>query len=72
MSLFSLLLCKEQLCHVYGEVQSITNIPECDVLTARERSGRPPTTGSGTLTVLSAAALIGLAYEVVVHLILIL
>lgn len=72
MSLFSLLFCKEQLCHVHGEVQSITYIPECDVLTARERSGRAPTTGSGNLIVLSAAALIGPAHEVVVHLILIL
>lgn len=70
MSLFSLLFCKEQLCHVYGEVQSSIYIPECDVLTARERPGRAPTTGSGNLIVL--AALIGPAHEVVVHLILIL
>lgn len=65
MSLFSLLFCKEQLCHVYGEVQSIIYIPECDVLTARERSGRAPTTGSGALIVLSTAAFLHVKTAVV-------
>lgn len=72
MSLFSLLFCKEQLCHVYGEVQSIINNPECDALTARERSGRAPTTGGVNLIVLTTAAFIRTAHEVVVHLILVL
>lgn len=58
MSLFPLLFWKDQLCHVYGEVQSVVYNTECDVLTAQERSGRAPTTGSANPTVPCATALI--------------
>lgn len=58
MSLFPLLFWKEQLCHVYGEVESVVYNTEWDVVTAQERSGRAPTTGSVSLTVCCAAALI--------------